>query len=171
MNPVLAADVIEYVAKWIEDHGDRDLANTWRYESPLEYKPKPLNGLDPLMVPEDERKYVVTIVFDGGTRGSNPGIGYGSYRITHDFSADGIAGYTMKVNYRELMTNNQAEFTTLISAVERVHCLLRAEPSMPLAEQVDLYVLGDSLLTINGVSGKWEITNDKLKPLADEARE
>jgi ribonuclease HI len=123
------------------------------------------------MVPEEERKYVVTIVFDGGTRGGNPGVGYGSYRITHDFSADGIAGYTMKVNYRDLMTNNQAEFTTLISAVERVHCLLRAEPSMPLAEKVDLYILGDSLLTINGVSGKWEITNDKLKPLADEARE
>ena len=53
------------------------------------------------------------IVFDGGSKG-DPGLGYGSYEITLDDEV--IARTTLE--YGDRVTNNQAEYTTLVRALE-----------------------------------------------------
>lgn len=103
------------------------------------------------------------IVFDGGSLG-NPGKGYGSYRITGpdgpaiverlDFSRNG-----------EIVTNNQAEYRTLIEALRRL-----ADACGAATGGASLTVNGDSLLVINQLLGKWKVKNADLRPLHGEAK-
>ena len=98
------------------------------------------------------------IVFDGGALG-NPGRGYGSFAIS------GPGGYvaTERLDFSphgERVTNNQAEYRTLIAALER---LLRDRGDR--ASSSHLVVRGDSLLVINQVAGRWKVKNADLAPL------
>jgi ribonuclease HI len=53
------------------------------------------------------------VIFDGGSRG-NPGPGYGSYRLrTRDGRED-----VRRLEFGEAMTNNEAEYRTLIAALD-----------------------------------------------------
>ncbi|MGE3799060.1 MAG: ribonuclease HI family protein [Thermomicrobiales bacterium] len=98
------------------------------------------------------------MVFDGGSLG-NPGRGYGSYllisptgRKVHaalDFSEDG-----------SIITNNQAEYLTLIEAFRHLHALLGERSS-----NVFVRVEGDSQLVLNQLSGRWKVKNEKLREL------
>lgn len=100
-----------------------------------------------------------TIVFDGGSLG-NPGKGYGSFHIT------GPHGYVTheKREYSGVITNNQAEYMTLIEALESI---IRQEGSG--TRQAKVVVNGDSLLVINQLSGKWKVKNAGLAPLHRQA--
>jgi ribonuclease HI len=105
-----------------------------------------------------------TIVFDGGSRG-NPGHGYGSYKIL---------GPTGELAHEELnfdylgnrVTNNQAEYLSLISALERLAQLLGEKTS-----NAEVVVRGDSQLVINQLLGSWRVKNAELQPLHQRARE
>jgi ribonuclease HI len=104
--------------------------------------------------------YVVT--FDGGAD-PNPGKGYGSFHISsptgnellerRDYSADG-----------QKVTNNQAEYRTLIEALAFLRNKLGER-----AHVEHVRVDGDSQLVINQVSGKWKVRQEELKPLRAEA--
>ncbi len=105
-----------------------------------------------------------TVVFDGGSLG-NPGKGYGSFVIR------GPGAYavheSMSFDDRgDRVTNNQAEYLTLIAALKRLASDLgERASSAPVAVQ------GDSQLVISQILGVWKIRNPDLKPLHYAASE
>ncbi|HEU0164886.1 MAG TPA: ribonuclease HI family protein [Thermomicrobiales bacterium] len=101
------------------------------------------------------------IVFDGGSLG-NPGKGYGSYEIT----SGGEVVRHEREDYGNNVTNNQAEYLTLIRALEWLDTLLEGR-----RESATVLINGDSKLVINQVQGLWKINNAQLRPLAERARE
>jgi ribonuclease HI len=102
------------------------------------------------------------IVFDGGAIG-NPGRAYGSYKIT---GPDGEIALE-RLNYDHIstrMTNNQAEYRTLIAALEWL-----ADRLGPEARQSSVQIYGDSLLVISQLRGIWKVKKADLRPLVDQA--
>lgn len=98
------------------------------------------------------------IVFDGGSLG-NPGHGYGSFAILQG----GQELMVEKVDYAHLgnqVTNNQAEYMTLIHALEKLIQLRSGDTA-----GTSVIVRGDSLLVINQIAGKWKVKNEGLRPL------
>jgi ribonuclease HI len=100
-----------------------------------------------------------TIVFDGGAIG-NPGRGYGSYQIS---GPDGIIA-EQRLEYGDNVTNNQAEFLTLIHALEDLrNRLADAASHTPIA------IRGDSQLVLNTIAGRWKARHSGLVPLHQQA--
>lgn len=95
------------------------------------------------------------IVFDGGSLG-NPGKGYGSYLIRYG----DVEIARERLDYEGRVTNNQAEYRTLIAALDRLHRDLGEE-----AASATVVIGGDSLLVINQVNGSWKVKNAELQPL------
>ena len=100
------------------------------------------------------------IVFDGGSKG-NPGKGYGSYQITHN---GGIIAHTPE-DYGDNITNNQAEYMTLVCALTWL-----ADTLDDKASKSAVSVHGDSQLVIRQLKGEWKIKDVKLRGLAIDAR-
>jgi ribonuclease HI len=103
------------------------------------------------------------IVFDGGSKG-NPGRGYGSYIISYN-GAPIVEQQLTFDHIGDAITNNQAEYMTLIHALERL-AIDRAGKLSGTAVKV----LGDSALVINQVSGRWKVKNEGLRPLQLRAK-
>jgi ribonuclease HI len=102
------------------------------------------------------------IVFDGGALG-NPGRGYGSFRIEQ--AGRQIALERLNFDHISLqVTNNQAEYRSLIGALE-----LLIERLGPAAADATVVVNGDSLLVINQLLGRWKVKNEGLRPLFERA--
>lgn len=99
------------------------------------------------------------IVFDGGALG-NPGHGYGSYHITAD---DGTVIHE-RLDYGDRVTNNQAEYRTLINALEALNHRLLGDTS-----ETALRIRGDSQLVVNQVLGRWKVKHPDLRPLHQRA--
>lgn len=99
------------------------------------------------------------IVFDGGSRG-NPGLGYGSYQITRD--GDLVAHNAL--DYGDRITNNQAEYMTLVNALTWLADELGED-----ARDARLVVHGDSQLVIKQLNGEWKIKDATLRRLAMDA--
>lgn len=104
-----------------------------------------------------------TVVFDGGSIG-NPGRGYGSYRLQ---APDGTTR-VRRLDFGEDVTNNVAEYRTLISALEDLLTMIRNAGQDPAHSSVE--VLGDSRLVINQLDGRWRVRTPHLRPLHDRAR-
>lgn len=102
---------------------------------------------------------IYEIVFDGGALG-NPGKGYGSYEIT----SNGNVIRHQREDYGDNVTNNQAEYQTLIEALKWLSMHLGAS-----ASSTRVVVNGDSLLVLNQLLGKWKVKNEGLRPLHQEA--
>lgn len=100
----------------------------------------------------------VVLVFDGGSKG-NPGFGYGSYAVT----VDGETTLT-RVEFGNGVTSNEAEYDTLITALET---LLKQHA----AAQVNLEVRGDSQLVIYQVLGKWKAREERMRTRRDRVRD
>jgi ribonuclease HI len=106
------------------------------------------------------RKAIIT--FDGGAL-VNPGKGYGSYVIEGlepepvivrlDFSPDG-----------ELVSNNQAEYRTLIAALSDLAC-----NSQDQTGEIHLEIRGDSRLVIEQLAGRWKVKHPEIRSLHDKA--
>jgi probable phosphoglycerate mutase len=98
------------------------------------------------------------IIWDGGSLG-NPGHGYGSYLLRNPHGRE----IQEKLDFADLgdkVTNNQAEYLTLIRAMERLRHLLGDR-----AKTVSVLIRGDSQLVINQVTGAWKVKNTALRPL------
>lgn len=100
------------------------------------------------------------IVFDGGSKG-NPGLGYGSYQITRDSAL--IAHNALE--YGDNVTNNQAEYMTLVNALSWL-----ADEIGEDAARAELVIHGDSQLVIRQLNGQWKIKDATLRSLAMDAR-
>ncbi|HEU5423211.1 MAG TPA: ribonuclease HI family protein [Nitrolancea sp.] len=105
----------------------------------------------------------LSIVFDGGSKG-NPGFGYGSFLL------EDRAGFheITRLEYGDAITNNQAEYRTLIAALEQALAHAGRRGWAPAA--LSLTVRSDSQLVIEQVLGRWKIRHPGLQPLASEAR-
>ena len=103
------------------------------------------------------------LVFDGGSLG-NPGHGYGSYHVA---SPRGRT-FHEQLDFAERgdrVTNNQAEYLTLIRALERLREVLGERAATATVE-----IPGDSQLVINQLNGRWKVKNADLQPLHERAR-
>jgi len=105
------------------------------------------------------------IVFDGGSRG-NPGPGYGSYRLTR--VSDGAVD-TVRLDFEQEMTSNEAEYYSLIAALEGLIGRIEAARRDPAAFTVE--VRGDSALVIRQTKGVWKAKDDRMRFLRNRVRE
>ena len=101
------------------------------------------------------------ITFDGGAIG-NPGKGYGSYHIV---GPEGVIAH-QRLEFEDRVTNNQAEYRTLIGALEHL-----SRHVGPIASTTAIAVRGDSQLVVNQVNGRWKVKNAELQPLHRRAAE
>src|SRR5687767_10807340 len=108
------------------------------------------------------RPYVV--IFDGGALG-NPGQGYGSYVLDSPTGAR-IRNAIEYPSDDGLMTNNQAEYRTLIAALQHLRDLLGDRASSEFVR-----IEGDSQLVLFQLNGSWKVRNKQLKVLHTQARE
>jgi len=106
------------------------------------------------------RPRTYTIVFDGGSLG-NPGKGYGSYEIM----SEGEQVRLKREDYQGSLTNNQAEYMTLIEALKWLAAELGDQ-----RKTASIEILGDSQLVINQINGTWKVKNARMIPLVQEAK-
>ncbi|MDQ2682396.1 MAG: ribonuclease HI family protein [Chloroflexota bacterium] len=104
------------------------------------------------------------VVFDGGSLG-NPGVGYGSYRITGPGVDSGIVQLEFSQN-GEIVSNNQAEYRSLIAALDHLP-RLAGRP----ARECAVVINGDSKLVIEQLSGRWKVKHPDMKVWHAEAKE
>ena len=101
-------------------------------------------------IPED--RVPITLIFDGGSSG-NPGQGYGSYQLT----VRGKVEQPKRLQFSPQHTNNEAEYDTLIAALEAI--VRRAKDP----RRVDLDIHGDSQLVINQINGQWKVRDPRMQ--------
>ncbi len=102
----------------------------------------------------------ITLVFDGGSIG-NPGRGYGSYQLT----VRGRPEAPKRLEFGAQHTNNEAEYDTLLAALEAV--ARRAKDP----RRVQLTIRGDSQLVINQLNGVWKAKDARMRERLERARE
>jgi probable phosphoglycerate mutase len=105
------------------------------------------------------------ILFDGGSHG-NPGPGYGSYRLTR--VVDGRED-TVRLDFGEEMTNNEAEYRTLIAALEGL--IDRIQTAQRDPSEFTVEIRGDSALVLRQIEGRWKAKDDRMRALRNRARE
>src|SRR5215217_7084312 len=106
-----------------------------------------------------------TIIFDGGSKG-NPGLGYSSYQITR--ASDGKSRLRRLEYPGDQTTNNEAEYLTLINALEELAAGIEKAGHDPRAFSVEIQ--GDSQLVLKQVEGLWKVNEARLRPLRDKAQ-
>ncbi len=105
------------------------------------------------------------ITFDGGSQG-NPGPGYGSYRLMR--LVDGRSGL-VRLDFGREMTSNEAEYQTLISALEGL--IERIEKAGRDPTNFAVEVRGDSELVLRQVKGEWKTKDERMRALCNHARQ
>ncbi len=105
----------------------------------------------------------IRIIFDGGSKG-NPGQGYGSYAL--EWPA--FPRQVVRLQFGNHVTNNEAEYDTLIAALEAVNKRLAENGADPGGAKVEIW--GDSQLVINQVKGEWQTNKPELRVRRDKAQ-
>jgi ribonuclease HI len=100
------------------------------------------------------------LVFDGGSHG-NPGNGYGSFAIFEGSRPAGVH----RLDFPGSLTNNEAEYQTLVGALRHLQDLLGER-----AATATLEVRGDSALVLQQVLGHWKAKDDRMRTLRDDVR-
>ena len=102
-----------------------------------------------------------SIYADGGARG-NPGPA-GAGAVVRDAKGETVLEVSEFLGHA---TNNFAEYTAVLRALESLHDMLGAD-----AVNAAVTVHMDSLLVVEHMSGKWRIKNAGLAPLAARVKE
>lgn len=105
------------------------------------------------------------LVFDGGSLG-NPGPGYGSYALIK--TGDGKK-QVVRLDFGREMTNNEAEYDTLIAGLRDLIGRLTEAGRNP--SQFSVEVRGDSSLVVNQVSGVWKARDERMRARRNQVRE
>lgn len=103
------------------------------------------------------------IVFDGGSLG-NPGVGYGSYAL---LARDGQRAIR-RLHLGEYVTNNEAEYDTLIVALRDLIGRIEASGRDPATYTLE--VRGDSTLVLKQVGGEWKARDARMRARRDQVR-
>lgn len=117
-----------------------------------------------LPLPGQAPEQPIGVIFDGGSKG-NPGLGYGSYALRWP----GAQQQIVKLRFGNHATNNEAEYDTLIAALEAILKRLQDNDAAPATARLD--IRGDSLLVINQVLGKWQCKEETLQIRRDKVRQ
>ncbi len=130
---------------------------------------------------EGQPDYV--LVFDGGSLG-NPGPGYGSYaligaspvELSIHRASDGKTSASsveperlVRLDFGGEMTNNEAEYDTLIAGLSDLIQRLTEANRSP--SEFSIEVRGDSSLAINQVSGVWKARDERMRARRNQVRE
>ena len=121
----------------------------------LEGKPKPTQLPPPPSLTQAPNE-PISIVFDGGSRG-NPGKGYGSFALDWP----GHPREIVQLTFGDQATNNEAEYDTLIAALEAVRDRIAELQIDPRSATLSIW--GDSLLVCNQVRGEWACKEPRLQ--------
>lgn len=105
----------------------------------------------------------IVIIFDGGSKG-NPGQGYGSYTLRWP----GVQQQIVRLRFGDRVTNNEAEYDTLIAALEAV--LKRLQDNGAASATARLDIRGDSLLVVNQVHGRWQVKDARMQTRCEQVR-
>ncbi len=105
----------------------------------------------------------IRLFFDGGSKG-NPGHGYGSYALDRP----AYPRQVVRLQFGNRVTNNEAEYDTLIAALEAVLKRLAENGANPETAKVEIW--GDSQLVINQVNGEWQSNKAELRMRRDKAQ-
>jgi ribonuclease HI len=100
----------------------------------------------------------VLVVFEGGSRGSRSS-GYGSYAIVKDNRRT-----ITRVEFGSGMTGHEAEYDTLITALEAV-----IRSSAPA--DIDLEIQSVSALVLNQLRGDWKAREARMSARRDKVQE
>ncbi len=165
------ADIGE-IAKAISELRPADKARLFRLlaergELPARYLSQAPQGKQMALMPTSEQPPVspdIVLVFDGGSRG-NPGWGYGSYAIER--VSDG-AQRLERLDLGDGYTNNEAEYDTLIAALQDL--IRRLEGADRDPGEFALEVRGDSTLVLNQVEGTWKAKEPRMRQRRDQCR-
>lgn len=103
-----------------------------------------------------------TLTFDGGSKG-NPGKGYGSYELRTCDDRTRLE----RLDYGDNITNNEAEYRTLIEGLEDVLRTLRAANKDP--RNYRIRVQGDSQLVVRQLTGQYAIKHPGMRELHTKA--
>ena len=106
----------------------------------------------------------VRVVFDGGSKG-NPGQGYGSYALLWPGQPQ---PEIIRLTFGSRVTNNEAEYDTLISALQDLVGRVQAAGGAPAQLYADIW--GDSQLVVNQVNGTWKINKAPLQARCNQVR-
>ena len=98
------------------------------------------------------RTAIICANLHGGSSG-NPGQGYGSYQLT----VRGKAERPKRLQFSAEHTNNEAEYDTLIAALQAI--VRRAKDP----KRVDLEIRGDSQLVIKQITGAWKVRDPRMQ--------
>jgi ribonuclease HI len=103
------------------------------------------------------------LVFDGGNHGHKVMAGYGSFRF-YRYKGGELLNATL-LEYSGLMTNNEAEYRTLLEALK----YMRAAYIVV----TPLVIEGDSELVRKQVLGEWQVSSkgQHLKPYLNQIRD
>lgn len=121
-------------------------------------KPTPVK---PTTAPAEIR---VRLVFDGGSKG-NPGQGYGSYALLWPGQPQ---PEIIRLTFGNRVTNNEAEYDTLINALQDLVNRVQAAGGAPTQLFVEIW--GDSQLVVNQVNGAWKINKAPLQARCNQVR-
>jgi ribonuclease HI len=75
----------------------------------------------------------------------------------------------VQLRFGDRVTNNEAEYDTLIAALEAI--LQRLTDNGAASKTAKVEVRGDSLLVVNQVKGLWEAKEPRLQVRRDRVRE
>ena len=105
----------------------------------------------------------IGIIFDGGTRG-DPALGYGSYAIRWP----GLPQQIVRLRFSHDVTGDEAEYDTLIAALEAALQRLQDNGVSPDAARLD--IRGDSHTVLSQVRGDIEVDDADLSVRCDRVR-
>jgi ribonuclease HI len=167
-SPVVEDSVVE---DSVAESNPEPIEELGEYRSPVSGKivmgvPSDVVEDDPYAmhpVPGQAPERPIIIIFDGGSKG-NPGKGYGSYALRWPGQQDQI----VKLQFGDNVTNNEAEYDTLIAALEAT--LARLDDLGAGASTAQMTIYGDSLLVINQVKGAWKCKDSRMQLRRDRAR-
>ena len=106
----------------------------------------------------------IELRFDGGTLDGKTGVGYGSYEFRHPASGRCLLEQIDLDDIGGLVTNNEAEYLTLIQALHRLRALYGDR-----CDRIELAVIGDSQIVLRQVSGAYGCNTATLAALRDAA--
>jgi ribonuclease HI len=106
------------------------------------------------------------LIIDGGAlrQGSADSAGYGSFRL----EARTGQRQTIRLDFGRGVTNNEAEYRTLIAAMKDLVGRIQCAGKSP--SDYSLLVHTDSQLVVGQLTQGWQVKAANLRPLVDEAR-
>jgi ribonuclease HI len=110
-------------------------------------------------------EYCYYLVIDGGalSQGSADSAGYGSFRL----EARTGQKQTVRLDFGRGVTNNEAEYRTLIGAVKDL--VVRIQRANKSPSTYSLLIHTDSQLVVGQLTQGWKVKAANLRPLVDEA--